>query len=302
MTIECPIAGRPTEPSVMDVCAGNEVEPASGVGEIIGHLAHTTRFPTTRQVLMTAGSSDIGSSVSGPSGVRHPLVIAHRGASAAAPENSLEAFHLAHQLGADWVELDAHLSADGDIVVTHDAHYASGILVRSVPAADRPGGVCLLSEALAVCDEVGLGINVEIKALPGDADAESAEELTDTVLALLDARYGSDAARRRSLLVTCFWPTTIKRVRAASDFATGWLTVDATSPAELAASVRSQGHQAINPWDPLITEEFISAAHAEGLAVNSWTVNEPDRMLQLANWGIDGIITDVPDVARSTLG
>jgi glycerophosphoryl diester phosphodiesterase len=250
---------------------------------------------------MTAGSSDIGSSGSAPSGVRHPLVIAHRGASAAAPENSLEAFRLAHQLGADWVELDAHLSADGDIVVTHDAHYASGILVRSVPARDRPDGVCLLSEALAVCDEVGLGINIEIKALPGDADADCAEELTDTVLALLDARYGSDAARRRSLLVTCFWPTTINRVRAASDLATGWLSVDATSPAEL-ATVRSQGHQAINPWDPLITEEFISAAHAEGLAVNSWTVNEPERMLQLADWGIDGIITDVPDVARSTLG
>ena len=237
-----------------------------------------------------------------PSPAGKPLVIGHRGASAAAPENSLEAFRLAGVLGADWIELDAHLSADGEVVVTHDAHYANGVLARSVPADQRPDGVCLLDEALEVCDQAGLGINVEIKAVPGDADADTAEELTDTVLALLDARYGTNPDRRRSLLITCFWPVTIERVRAASDLATGWLSIDGTNPAEVAARVRSQGHQAINPWDPLITEELINAAHAEGLAVNSWTVNEPNRMEQLANWGIDGIITDVPDVARSVLG
>lgn len=231
-----------------------------------------------------------------------PLVIAHRGASAAAPENSLEAFTMAGTLGADWVELDAHLSADGQVVVTHDAHYTNGVLVRSVPADQRPDGVCLLDEALAVCDDAGLGINVEIKAVPGDADADTAEELTDTVLAVLDARYGHNPVRRQELMITCFWPTTIERVRAASDLATGWLSIDGTKPAEVAARVRSQGHQAINPWDPLITADLIDAAHGEGLAVNSWTVNDPDRMLELASWGVDGIITDVPDVARSVLG
>lgn len=231
-----------------------------------------------------------------------PLIIAHRGASAAAAENSLEAFRLAGELGADWVELDAHLSTDGEVVVTHDAHYANGTLVNSVPAEARPAGVCLLGEALAVCEQAGLGVNVEIKAVPGDADAHTAEELTDAVLALIDARYSNNPDRRRSLLITCFWPATIERVRAMSDLATGWLSIDGANPAQVAARVRSQGHQAINPWDPLITEELIAAAHAEGLAVNSWTVNDPDRMAQLAAWGVDGIITDVPDVARSVLG
>lgn len=231
-----------------------------------------------------------------------PLVIAHRGASAAAPENSLEAFRLAAVLGADWIELDAHLSADGQVVVTHDAHYANGVLVRSAPADQRPDGVCLLDEALAVCDEAGLGVNVEIKAIPGDPDADTAEELTDTVLALLDARYGNDPIRRQSLMITCFWPTTIDRVRAASDLATGWLSIDVTNPHEMVSRVRSHGHQAINPWDPLITVTLVEAAHDVGLAVNSWTVNDPDRMVQLASWGVDGIITDVPDVARSALG
>lgn len=231
-----------------------------------------------------------------------PLVIAHRGASAAAPENSLEAFRLAAALGADWIELDAHLSADGQVVVTHDAHYANGVLVRSAPADQRPDGVCLLDEALTVCDEAGLGINVEIKAIPIDPDADTAEELTDTVLALLDARYGNDPIRRQSLMITCFWPTTIDRVRAASDLATGWLSIDVTNPHGMVSRVRSQGHQAINPWDPLITVALVEAAHDVGLAVNSWTVNDPDRMEQLASWGVDGIITDVPDVARSILG
>jgi glycerophosphoryl diester phosphodiesterase len=186
-------------------------------------------------------------------------------------------------------------------VVTHDAHYANGVLANSVPASERPDGVCLLHEALAACDDAGLGVNVEIKAVPGDADADTAEALTDTVLALLHDRYGHDPERRSALLITCFWPVTIERVRAASDLATGWLTIDGTNPADVAARVRSQGHQAINPWDPLITEELILAAHAEGLAVNSWTVNDPGRMVQLAAWGIDGIITDVPDVARAAL-
>lgn len=231
-----------------------------------------------------------------------PLVIAHRGASAAAPENSLEAFRLAAALGADWIELDAHLSADGQVVVTHDAHYANGVLVRSAPADQRPDGVCLLDEALTVCDEAGLGINVEIKAIPIDPDADTAEELTDTVLALLDARYGNDPIRRQSLMITCFWPTTIDRVRAASDLATGWLSINVTNPHGMVSRVRSQGHQAINPWDPLITVALVEAAHDVGLAVNSWTVNDPDRMEQLASWGVDGIITDVPDVARSILG
>ena len=58
---------------------------------------------------------------------------------------------------------------------------------------------------------------------------------------------------------------------------------------------------AVNPWDPLVSAEYVAAAHDVGLAVYPWTVNDPDRMSELAGWGVDGIITDVPDLAARTL-
>lgn len=231
-----------------------------------------------------------------------PLVIAHRGASAQAPENSLAAFRTAAELGAEWVELDTHLSADGDVVISHDAHYPDGALVNALPASARPTGVCLLDEALDTCDAAGLGVNVEIKAVPGDADAHTAEALTDAVLAILHERYAGDAERRRQLLVTSFSPATIDRVAARSDVPTGWLTIDNKDPDAIAKRVSGGGHVAVNPWDPLVTRQFVDAAHDAGLAIYPWTVNDPDRISELVAWGVDGIITDVPDLARRIIG
>lgn len=233
---------------------------------------------------------------------QRPIVIAHRGASAVEPENSLAAFQVAADLGAQWVELDTHLAADGEVVVVHDAHYPDGTLVHSLPASARPAGVCLLDEALAVCDATGLGVNVEIKAVPGDADDHTADALIDAVLAIINARHPSDAPRRRELLVTSFSPATINRVAAETDLPTGWLTIDNRDVVEITRRVRSEGHVAVNPWDPLVTPAYIDAAHEAGLAVYPWTVNDPARISELATWGVDGIITDVPDVALQIIG
>lgn len=230
-----------------------------------------------------------------------PLVIAHRGASAVAPENSLEAFRRAAELGADWIELDTHLSADGAVVVVHDAHYPDGVLVNAAPAADRPQGVCLLDEALELCDEVGLGINVEVKAVPGDADDHTADALVDAVLAILNQRYGDNPERRQHLLVTSFAPHNIERVRAGCEIATGWLTIDNRDVTAIATRVHRDGHVAVNPWHPTVSADYVTAAHDAGLAIYPWTVNDPERIEELAGWGVDGIITDVPDLARRLL-
>ena len=228
-----------------------------------------------------------------------PIVIAHRGASARLPENTVGAFELAAELGADWVELDTHLTADGRVVVTHDAHYPDGTLASEANADQRPDGMCLLDDALEVCDAASLGVNIEIKAIPGDADADTAPDLTDAVLAILERRYGP--GRPTPLLITSFWPPTIVRVRKASAWPTGWLTIDGSDPAATAARLAAADHQAINPWDPVVTAELVDVCHQFGLAVNVWTVNDPDRMRELAAWGVDGIITDVPDVAVDAL-
>lgn len=231
-----------------------------------------------------------------------PLVIAHRGASAAAAENSLEAFRLAAGLGAQWVELDTHLSADGEVVVTHDPHYPQGVLVNDVPADARPDGVCLLGEALDVCDAGGLGVNIEIKAIPGDPDEHTADALIDAVLAILDGRRTARNERPSDVLITSFAPATIARVATESAVPTGWLTIDGRDVVSLTERVRGDGHVAVNPWDPIVTREYVDAAHAAGLAIYPWTVNEPARIEEFVSWGVDGIITDVPDLAARIIG
>jgi len=158
-----------------------------------------------------------------------------------------------------------------------------------------------LPEALEVCAAAGLGVNIEIKALPGEPDADSTPELIDRLLALTDGPTAALPIKRDDLLVTSFWPATIDTMVARSSLATGWLTLDTTDPPGTAQRLADQGHSAINPWDPLVSAELVAAAHANGLRVNVWTVNDPVRMVELASWGVDGIITDVPDVAVAAL-
>ena len=237
--------------------------------------------------------------------LRHPdrpLVIGHRGAPRAAAENSLEAFDAARTQGADWVELDVHLTSDGEVVVNHDPTYPDRRLIADTPVDDRPAGVCLFAEALNRCGELGLGVNVEIKAVPIDADHHTEEALTAATLGIISGACATDPEWRERLLITSFWPVTIDRVHAIAELATGWLTFDCSDPEDLARRVRDDGHAAVNPWDPLITPDVVDAAHEAGLVVNAWTVNEPARMEELASWGVDGLITDDPALARATLG
>lgn len=231
-----------------------------------------------------------------------PLVIGHRGAPLAATENSLASFEAAAAQGADWVELDVHLTSDGEVVLNHDPTYADGRLIADTRVDDRPEGVCLFAEALVRCGELGLGVNVEIKAIPIDADHHTEEVLTATTLGVIDEVCATNPGWRERLLITSFWPGTIDRVQAITDLATGWLTFDCSDPEGLARRVSDDGHAAVNPWDPLITRDVVDAAHAAGLVVNAWTVNEPARMEELASWGVDGLITDEPALVRSTLG
>jgi glycerophosphoryl diester phosphodiesterase len=63
----------------------------------------------------------------------------------------------------------------------------------------------------------------------------------------------------------------------------------------------AHGHRALHPWYGWVTEELIAAAHAQDVVVNTWTVDDPEVMARFAGWGIDGIVTNVPDVALATL-
>jgi glycerophosphoryl diester phosphodiesterase len=232
------------------------------------------------------------------------MVVAHRGASAYERENTLDAFRLAAVLGADWVELDVRTTVDGVLVVHHDPHLGDDRVVAATPSSELPGHVPTLEDALVCCEALGVGINVEIKALPGEADEATAPDLADAVVELLVGRVAGRPPERLEveLLVTCFDPRTLARVRASTDLLpTGLLVLGTDDPATLMASAADAGHRTVNPWDAMTTPELVEAAHGAGLVVNVWTVDDPIRLVELAAIGVDGLITNVPDVARAAL-
>jgi len=115
-----------------------------------------------------------------------PTVIAHRGACRRAPENTVAAFELARELGSDWVELDVRRTADGALAVHHDAALADGRLIVDLAASDLPPDVPGLGAALDACR--GMGVNIEIKNAPVDADFDPDRTLAGDVVALLADR------------------------------------------------------------------------------------------------------------------
>ncbi len=224
-----------------------------------------------------------------------PLVYGHRGASADAPENTLAAFALARAQGADGVELDVRRCRDGDMALHHDAVLGDGRRIVELTRADLPESSCTLAEALDVCEP--MAVNIEIKNVPIDPDHDPECLLADRVVALLHERGGRDR-----VIVSSFGLATVDRVRAVDpSIPTGLLTfVDPIGPEAIELAAR-HGHQAIHPHVATVDAAYVALAHDHGLAVNVWTVDDPDRMRELASWGVDGIVTNVPAVAVAAL-
>ena len=220
-------------------------------------------------------------------------VVAHRGASAANPPgNTIAAFAEAVAQGADWVELDVHLTADGEIVVHHDPVLADGRVLGELSAADLTDVIPTLAEALAACSP--LAVNVEIK--PDGIDALRSS-LIAKVVQLLQSEPTS-----RDFLVTSFDHDICDQVRALdATLPTGLLNAHPDSLQTDLDRAGSAGHVAINPWYGLVTKEFVERAHALAIAVNVWTVDNPQQMRALADMGVDAIITNVPSLCREVL-
>ncbi len=231
-----------------------------------------------------------------------PRILAHRGARRVAPENTVEAFVAAAALGADGVELDVHRTADGGLVVHHDAEARGiGVLAERTEAeirAARPE-IPTLEEALEAC--LGMLVNIEVKNLPGDADYDAAEGVAAAVVELLVRRD-----RRDDVLVSSFNLESADRVRALDgSIATGFLTLVGLDPVDGVEVAHAHRHGALHPDVRSLVDQVADAtverAHAFGMAVNVWTVNDQDEMRRLAAAGVDAVITDVPDVAAEVL-
>ena len=216
------------------------------------------------------------------------LVLAHRGANRLAPENTVPAMREAVDRGADGVELDVHRTADGALVVRHDAETRAGLLGERTLAQVREDlpDVPTLPEVLDVCR--GLLVNVEIK----DPDPRAAEAVVD----LLASRRATHADLADDVIVSSFDLATVDRVRElAPAVATGFLSFGLDPHSALVLALE-HGHTAVHPdvWTLANVDvaAFVSRAHDLERQVNVWTVNDAAQVEQLRDAGVDAIITD----------
>jgi glycerophosphoryl diester phosphodiesterase len=222
-------------------------------------------------------------------------VIGHRGAPRMARENTVAAFRAAAEAGADMVELDVRRTADGALVVHHDAALDDGRLIVETLADALPQWLPALDHALDAC--AGMTVNVEIKNSPRDPDYDEDNFVAADVVDVIDRAGWPDR-----VVVSTFNLGTIDAVRAATGaMATGWLVLPGMDLAAAIDTTAAHDLDAIHPYDTSVTPASVVAAHAAGLQVNVWTVDDPDRMVELAAWGVDGIVTNVPDVAVRVL-
>jgi glycerophosphoryl diester phosphodiesterase len=241
-------------------------------------------------------------------GAGRPAIAAHRGGARLWPENSLTAFRGAIGLGVDLVELDVHQTRDGEVVVLHDPTLertttGQGV-VRDLAWADVAQAtlrgtpserVPRLADVLALLGPSAVGLLLEIKSGPGGARYPGVEE---RVLGLLE----TTGLAARTTVMAFDWAI-LERLRALSRTVrlTGLLaTRDAARVGGIeavAARLRALGGNDLGIERTLLTPEAVHAAHAAGLSIGVWTVNDPDELRRALAAGVDYVTTDQPDVA-----
>jgi glycerophosphoryl diester phosphodiesterase len=225
-----------------------------------------------------------------------PRYIAHRGASAVAPENTLAAFRKAAELGATWVEFDAMLTADAFAVVHHDddlkriagieramdeTSFAKLTAINAKLAEPIPS----LAETLDLLGTLGLSANIEIKPTPGRT-LETAER----VLVETAARWRGGEA---PLISSFEWEALAVAQSMQPDWPRGLLIDFRDSPdADWRGAAKELGAYSLHLDGPSVTAGLVAEAKALGLKVLVYTVNQPDQARALWAVGVDCIFTD----------
>jgi len=216
------------------------------------------------------------------------LVVGHRGASAAAPENTTEAFELAEKLGADAVELDVRVTLDERLLICHDP----------LPDdSDEAARLLTLDEALDSMSDQML-VNVEIKNSVRTGGFDPAMTVVGLTLDVLRRR--GTAAEKRWLVSSFSWATIEACRSAAPEIETGYLCRGISLAG--ARRVAAAGHSAAHPHVSEVTGNLVENCHSLGLAVNTFTCNDPGGIVALAELGVDGVCTAQPDMALTALG
>ena len=256
-----------------------------------------------------------------------PTVYAHRGGAGIAPENTMGAFRQAHQLFGRrgvWLELDTQLTSDGVLVVMHDdtvdrttdcTGEVIAMTVAAVTACDasesfagwgRPEPVPTLEQVLREGRRRHWRLSVELKNIPGESNFDPAGTLVaDALVDLLGrVRYPAD-----QLVVQSFWPPSLDRVeQRAPHLATALLTTSQLpgAPAGVGFNLTSnalfataRGYEIASPdYESVdMSADTVALAQSLGREVVVWTVDEPADIARIAGLGVDGIITNRPDLA-----
>ncbi|RKR02644.1 glycerophosphoryl diester phosphodiesterase [Kushneria sinocarnis] len=234
-----------------------------------------------------------------------PRLIAHRGLSHHAPENTLAAIRATHEAGLNWLELDVQCLGDGTPVLWHDAHVVrcsdgQGLL-RDYSLAqakrldvgrwfdERFAGerMATLEEALALISELGLGLNLELKLSAGHDDNLLAETVVPQAVAMLP---------RERLLISSFSVATLSRVRELDgNCALGILYEDGPTRGWVTDAEQVEAFSIHSNWqslDPARAEEI----RDRGRRLICYTVNDPRRFHRWWSHGVDTVITDRPEL------
>jgi glycerophosphoryl diester phosphodiesterase len=213
-------------------------------------------------------------------------VFAHRGCTEGFVENTLEAFAEARRLGADGVELDVRLTADGALAIHHDPEVPGLGPLSELTVADLPPHIPLLAEALAVCE--GMVVNVEIKNSPRDPGHDPGE-----AVAALTAVAIAEAGWVDRVIVSSFQVSTVRAVGVADGrLPLGVLWGFGTETGVALGVAAEAGWRAVHPFVTEVTPQLIERAHRAGLAVNVWTVNATHDLTAFMALGVDAVITD----------
>ncbi len=224
-------------------------------------------------------------------------VLGHRGSpdrTAGIAENTIEAFVRSVELGADGVELDVRQARDGALVVHHDAAIPGAGVISELARTDLPPRVPLLGDVLdaMVTRFPGCMINIEIKNLPGepgfDPDDGVSIAVAETVAELM-----AETAPEVGVVVSSFWPPALEVVgRARPEVPTGLLLASRLDTADAVQAALGRGCSALHPTIDLVTPELVDGAHAAGLSVAAWTVNDQAELERMADIGVDTVISD----------
>ena len=236
-----------------------------------------------------------------------PIPFAHRGGTSEAPENTMPAFEHAVSLGFRYLETDVHLSADGVLMAFHDPDLSRTCGVKGTIAdmtadeleevrVDGRASIPLMSELFEAFPDVRFNIDCKSDDAAGPLAALiRRHEAIDRVC--IGAFSHARLTKLRTLLgpelLSCASPQEVASLRFAGRVA-GHARRVAQVPVRFGEPTGPKGIR-------VVTERFVDNAHRRGVPVHVWTIDDPDEMHRLLDLGVDGIMTDRPEILRDVL-